>query len=83
MYRLVIRETAQKQMEHLTEELYTSIKRRILNLRDEPRPRGVKKLMGNLGWRIRVGDYRVIYHINDDEQVVRIAAVKPRQSAYR
>lgn len=41
------------------------------------------KLVGGIGRRTRVGDHRVIYEINDNERVVAIAAVKPRQSAHR
>jgi mRNA interferase RelE/StbE len=82
-YRLVIKESAEKQIERLTARIYTAVRDRIFSLRDNPRPRGAKKLVGGIGWRIRVGNYRVIYRINDSEQTVRIMAVVHRQSAYR
>ena len=83
MHRLIVRETAQRQMERLPKHVYESVKERISNLRHDPRPHGAKKLTKDFGWSIRVGNYRVIYRIDDKEQVVFIAAVKPRQSAYR
>ncbi len=49
-----------------------------------PRPRGAKKLTEAAGWwRVRVGDYRVIYRIDDAAQVVTIARVRHRRDAYR
>ena len=48
-----------------------------------PRPPGCKKLEGGGGWRIRVGDYRVIYTINDTRRVVDVSAVRHRGDAYR
>ena len=48
------------------------------------RPRGCRKLHGLEGWRIRVGNWRVIYHINDDQKLVTIVAVRRRrEDTYR
>jgi mRNA interferase RelE/StbE len=82
MYRLDIREHAEKQMRRLPRNVYDLLLPRILSLGETPRPHGVKKLMGGMGWRIRVGNYRVIYEINDQERIVTIASVASRQSAY-
>jgi mRNA interferase RelE/StbE len=51
----------------------------------EPRPPGVAKLAGHPrgGWRIRVGDYRILYEIDDEQQLVTIFAVLHRREAYR
>jgi len=81
-YRLEISETAQKQMRRVPENMLRLITQRISALKDNPRPQGAKKLVAKPGWRIRVGDYRVIYLIDDDRLLVNVAAVKPRQSAY-
>ena len=62
--------------------MFALINQRILNLQADPRPHGAKKLAGGLGWRVRVGDYRVVYAIDDESQLVTVVAVKPRQSAY-
>ena len=57
---------------------------RIEALSTNPRPRGCLKLQGAEAlWRIRVGDYRVIYSINDEERIVDISIVRHRGDAYR
>lgn len=82
IYKLEIKDTAQKQMKKLPKNILESMIEHILALQDNPRPHGVKKLAGGLGWRIRIGDYRVIYQIDDTQRLVKIVAVKSRQSAY-
>jgi mRNA interferase RelE/StbE len=58
--------------------------RRIEGLSTEPRPPGCRKLVGaNNLWRIRVGDYRVIYSIDDPRRRVDVNAVRHRSDAYR
>ncbi|HEX9094316.1 MAG TPA: type II toxin-antitoxin system RelE/ParE family toxin [Coriobacteriia bacterium] len=64
------------------------IKRRVAPaldaLRDEPRPRGAKKLSGvDDVWRIRVGAYRIVYAIEDDRLLIMIVRIGPRGSVYR
>ncbi len=55
----------------------------IRNLGDNPRPHGCRKLTGREGWRIRVGDYRVIYEIDDGGRTVTILHVGHRRDVYR
>ncbi len=56
----------------------------ILQLEDNPRPQGCRKLRGLPGWRIRVGDWRVIYTINDEARLVTIVDVRRRrEDTYR
>nr|WP_198428762.1 type II toxin-antitoxin system RelE/ParE family toxin [Nocardia bovistercoris] len=55
----------------------------IIDLTGDPRPRGAKKLVGQSDWRIRIGQYRIVYEIDDDEQVVTIMTVAKRSDAYR
>ncbi|MCL5991581.1 MAG: type II toxin-antitoxin system RelE/ParE family toxin [Bacteroidetes bacterium] len=52
-------------------------------LKSEPRPAGCKKLIGfhNL-WRIRIGDYRIIYSIDDSDKIIDISTIKHRKDAY-
>ena len=60
------------------------IKARVDKLTENPRPDGVKKLKGREdSYRIRVGDYRVIYEIQDQELLVIVVTVAPRNEAYR
>jgi mRNA interferase RelE/StbE len=53
------------------------------NLESNPRPPGCLRLEGRTSWRLRVGDYRVLYEINDDKRTVLILDVYHRREAYR
>jgi len=55
----------------------------IRRLAGDPRPHGVKKLSGRDAWRIRIGNYRVIYEIHDDRLVVLVVRVGHRKDVYR
>lgn len=70
-------------MEKLPAEVYERIDRAILDLAEDPHPRGSRKLRGESAWRIRVGSYRVIYEIDDDVREVLIADVGHRGDIYR
>lgn len=72
-----------RQLDHIREPDFC-IAQAILRLEDDPRPPGCRKLRGLEGWRIRVGNWRVIYHINDRERLVTIvAARRRREDTYR
>ncbi len=84
MYHLRLKRTAETDLRRLPKPLFERINERILALRKDPRPPGVRKLEGALeGWRIRVGDYRVIYQIDDAAQIVTIVRVRHRRDVYR
>jgi mRNA interferase RelE/StbE len=56
----------------------------IESLAEDPRPRGALKLTGTASsWRVRVGDWRVLYTIDDNQRVVDVAAIRHRGDAYR
>jgi mRNA interferase RelE/StbE len=75
-YSLEIKQSAQRELDGLNDGLFARIDRKILALADNPRPAGCKKLKGYRDqWRIRVGDWRVLYIIDDAAKVVRIARV--------
>lgn len=82
-YRLVVKPSAKKQMRRLPDNVFRRVDARVRALRDDPRPPDTQKLVESLWWRVRVGGYRIIYEIDDHRLLVRILAVKPRQSAYR
>lgn len=84
MYQLRIKRSAEHDLKQLPEPLFERINEQILALREEPRPSGVLKLKGKSdGWRIRVGDYRIIYQIDDPAQTVLIVRVRHRRDVYR
>jgi mRNA interferase RelE/StbE len=74
--------SADKVMDALPEQQSTRILRAIRKLADNPRPSGCKKLKGRDEYRIRVGDYRVIYEIHDDVLIVLVIKVAHRREVY-
>jgi mRNA interferase RelE/StbE len=84
MYALLIKRSAERDLRRLPGVFFQRVNERILSLRDDPRPPGVRKLVGaREGWRIRAGDYRILYQIDDDAQTVTIVRIKHRREAYR
>ena len=82
-YAISFARSARKELEALEEKQVNRIFQRIEALAKEPRPSGCKKLVGStLLWRIRIGDYRVVYAVYDDNQVVDIVAVRHRKDVY-
>jgi len=69
-------------MDRLPAAVHKRISRRILTLEDNPRFRGAKKLSGREEYRLRIGDYRVLYTIDDKNGVVIIFAVGHRREIY-
>ena len=82
-YALYILRRAQKELAQLPSEAYERVRDAIRALAQNPRPSGCLKLRGREGWRIRVGDYRVIYEIEDEEQIVTVLQVGHRRDVYR
>ncbi|GAF04804.1 type II toxin-antitoxin system RelE family toxin [Saccharicrinis fermentans] len=82
-YKLSISRKAQKQLAKLPANDYKKVKQTILDLADEPRPAGSKKLKGRNGWRVRQGDYRIIYDIEDDVLVVTVLDAGHRKDIYK
>jgi len=83
-YRIQIRPQALKALKKIDEPDQSRIMRRIDSLASDPRPEGVKKLQGEDDfYRIRVGDYRVVYQIEDDVLLVLVARVAHRKDVYR
>lgn len=73
-----------KQLEKLDRTIQKKIIIAVTKLADNPRPRGAKNLVTRPGeYRVRVGDYRVVYEIHDDRLLVLVVAVAHRREAYR
>jgi mRNA interferase RelE/StbE len=81
-YSLHFSKQAFKELEKINEPFYSHIKQAVLNLALNPRPQGYKKLKGRDGYRIRIGNYRVIYDIFDNELVVDIITLGHRKDVY-
>jgi mRNA interferase RelE/StbE len=83
-YALQFRPAALRQLRKFPKDALRRIQTATEGLRDEPRPEGASKLAGTHDlWRIRVGDYRVVYTIADDVLVVTVVRVGHRREVYR
>ena len=84
-YRVEVENRAARQILTLPCNVRDRVIRLIERLQIDPRPTGCTKLKGQSkpAWRVRVGEYRVLYRISDDEKVVRIYGVLRRDEAYR
>ena len=82
-YFLEIKRSAQKELDALDDALFARIDHKILALAANPRPPGCKKLKGYADhWRLRVGDYRVVYIIDDSTKQILITRIAHRRHAY-
>ena len=82
-YSISILRRAQKELADLSEKNYRRVKNAIVRLGDNPRPSGSKKLIAREGWRIRSGNFRIIYEIDDREQKILILHIGHRKDIYK
>jgi mRNA interferase RelE/StbE len=82
-YQVILPKSVQKELDHLPDDVAKRILARLTELETNPRPSDVKKLKGRDAWRIRVGDYRVIYEIFDRVLQVIVITVGHRREIYR
>ncbi len=82
-YQILVSRQAEKEMAKIPKPFYQKIKQAILSLSINPRPVGCKKLQGRDGYRVRIGDYRIVYDIDDKIITVQILTVMNRKDVYR
>lgn len=82
MYQVVIEKQVQKQLAKIPLPNYNKVVSALQDLAINPRPQGSKKLKGRQGFRVRIGDYRIIYNINDNILTVFILAIGNRRDVY-
>ena len=83
-YQVLIPRPAQKQLNNLPKDIGDRMVEKILLLAEDPRPSGTKKLKGyDNEYRIRVGDYRVRYEIDDEKLIVTVLSCRHRKDVYR
>ena len=84
MYRVELSSRAERAFRNLPAETQRRLVPAIQALGQNPRPSGCKKLSAEGSvWRIRVGDYRIVYHIRDDELLVLVVKLGHRREIYR
>ena len=82
-YRVLIKRSAGKELEELALKDRRRIVERIRGLASDPRPAGCEKLSGEEKYRVRQGDQRIIYGINDRDSTVTVAKIGHRRDVYR
>lgn len=84
-YTVLLERAVEKELRNLPAQMLKRIDNRLLALSDKPWPRGVGKLKGKEGegWRIKVGDYRILYIVDETQKVIKVYRIKHRREAYR
>jgi mRNA interferase RelE/StbE len=84
VYEVLLERGAEKDLNRLAPNVFQRVVEAVRGLKNSSRPKGSKKLAGSPGgWRIRVGDYRIIYDIDDRAKRVRIFRIRHRREVYR
>jgi mRNA interferase RelE/StbE len=83
LYRIELSHTCHHQFRRLTEQTQERINQAIAHLAENPRPQGSKKLTVREGYRIRVGDYRILYQIDDMAKLIIVYRIADRGDVYR
>jgi mRNA interferase RelE/StbE len=84
VYEVYVERTAESDLKRLPTNTFQRIIFQIRTLAENPRPSGCRKLTGSKNnWRIRIGDYRILYEIDERAKAVRIMRVRHRREVYR
>ena len=82
-YKIAIKRNAQKSLSKIPHPFQQQIIESIKHLSDDPYPKNSKKLSGRPAWRIRIGDYRIIYEINNNILNILILVISHRKNVYK
>lgn len=83
-YKIFVKKSAEKEIAALPVRIIENLYKVFIDLQFEPRPHGVKKLSGHYNlYRIRIGDYRVIYSIEDAQLVIHVLKAGHRKDVYK
>lgn len=82
-YEVHLKRSAEKELAALPRETHQKIIKRLLSLEGNPRPHRAKKLGGGERFRVRVGDYRILYTVDDSLQKIEVSALGHRREVYR
>ena len=82
-YQVILKRSAEKELDALRGTVHKRMVAHLLALEENPRPIGSKKLQGQESYRLRVGDFRVLYTIDDKNKRVLVLAVGHRREVYR
>ena len=82
-YKIFVKPSVERELLRIPKQDLQRIDRRIRLLSTDPRPPGCEKLSGESDYRVRQGDYRIVYRVNDDDGIVEIFKVGHRREVYR
>ena len=82
-FHVILPRSVQKELDRLPDDVARRILGRLAQLERDPRPPDVKKLKGRPAWRVRAGDYRIIYEVHDQHLEVIVITVGHRREVYR
>ena len=83
IYAVLLKASAEREMARLPDRVHDRIVKHLLRLWGQPRPPGSRKLQGMDAYRIRIGDYRVLYQVDDQRLRVIVYSVGHRREVYR
>ncbi len=83
MYKIELRRKAQRALDRLPKDDFNTVLGTVKDLANIPRPKGVEKIKSAGLWRIRQGDYRIVYSIDDGQKTVTILRIGHRREIYR
>jgi mRNA interferase RelE/StbE len=82
-YLIFLKKSAEKEIDYLPKKVYSKMINKLNSLSKEPRPVGIKKLKNLEGYRLRIGDYRVLYMVDDSLKKVEIYSIAHRKDVYK
>jgi mRNA interferase RelE/StbE len=82
-FRVEVRHSAEKELGRLSAQAQQRIAVALSGLAEQPLPPNVKKLKGSDGYRIRIGDYRILYTLNTEKKEISVFAIGHRREIYR
>ena len=83
MYKIELRRKARRSLNKLPKDDFDAVLESVRGLANTPRPKGVEKIKSAVLWRIRQGDYRIVYAIDDSQKTVTILRIGHRREIYR
>lgn len=83
MHEISIIPSTRKDLDDLDKKGFIQIKNKIISLASNPRPSGSLKLTAEEGYRIRSGNYRILYRIDDKNNIIYVYRIKHRKESYR
>ena len=81
--KLTITKSAQKELDKIPDKLALHISNKIYEIGNNPYLHGYQKLGGGKGYRVRIGDYRVVYTVDQERKIVNIIKIRHRKEVYR